>query len=75
MISPIPFWPSFEPWAKLTPVQVSDQQGANPERRRLPFGSGVEFLVRDQMFAGNQQQRRRYKSHDRRETKVIFRYW
>ena len=22
MISPIPFWPSLEPWAKLTPVQV-----------------------------------------------------
>ncbi len=22
MISPIPFWPSFEPCAKLTPVQV-----------------------------------------------------
>ena len=22
MIRPMPFWPSFEPWAKLTPVQV-----------------------------------------------------
>jgi hypothetical protein len=22
MISPMPFWPSFDPWAKLTPVQV-----------------------------------------------------
>src|ERR1700722_12343548 len=23
MISPMPFWPSFDPWKKLTPVQVS----------------------------------------------------
>jgi hypothetical protein len=22
MINPIPFWPSFDPWAKLTPVHV-----------------------------------------------------
>ena len=23
MMRPMPFWPSFEPWKKLTPVQVS----------------------------------------------------
>ena len=35
MIRPMPFWPSFEPWAKETPVQVSTS------RPRIHHGGGV----------------------------------
>src|SRR5215472_12660337 len=35
MIRPMPFWPSFEPCAKLTPVQVSTR------RPRIHHGGGV----------------------------------
>ena len=35
MIRPMPFWPSFEPWAKLTPVQVKIS------RPRIHKGGGV----------------------------------
>jgi hypothetical protein len=34
MINPMPFWPSFEPWAKLTPVHVSTS------RPRIHHGGG-----------------------------------
>src|SRR5262245_62705289 len=38
MMSPMPFCPSFEPWAKLTPVQVktSRQRRASDERAGEP---------------------------------------
>ncbi len=35
MIKPMPFWPSFEPWAKLTPVQV------RISRQRIQNGGGL----------------------------------
>jgi hypothetical protein len=35
MIRPMPFWPSFEPCAKLTPVQVSTRMA------RIHKGGGV----------------------------------
>jgi len=34
MIRPMPFWPSFDPWAKLTPVQVRSR------RARIQNGGG-----------------------------------
>ena len=34
MMRPMPFWPSLEPWAKLTPVQVSTS------RPRIQNGGG-----------------------------------
>ena len=45
MIRPMPFWPSFEPCAKLTPVQVRIRMLADPQRRRrgalrLAYSSG-----------------------------------
>ena len=46
MIRPMPFWPSFEPCAKLTPVQVSTSSRADPERRRRrAFGRAIERRV------------------------------
>src|SRR3984885_8242440 len=38
MRSPIPFWPSLEPWAKLTPVQV------RTSRPRIQNGGGASPL-------------------------------
>src|SRR6201992_3022726 len=38
MMSPIPFWPSLEPWAKLTPVQV------RTSRPRIQKGGGASPL-------------------------------
>ena len=35
MISPMPFWPSFEPWANDTPVHVKISQ------RRIHSGGGL----------------------------------
>ena len=43
MMRPMPFWPSLDPWKKLTPVQVSDHESADRERRRrVVFGRFVE---------------------------------
>ena len=59
MIRPMPFWPSFEPCAKLTPVQVRIRT-ADPQRRRRGA-----FRLRDtapgcaiSSFERQQQQRR-----------------
>ena len=41
MMSPIPFWPSLEPWAKLTPVQVSTSRPRIQSGGRLSL-SGAE---------------------------------
>ena len=45
MIKPMPFWPSFEPWKKLTPVQVRIskpriQNGGGS----VPSGASYNFL-------------------------------
>src|SRR5579863_4466710 len=37
MINPMPFWPSFDPWPKLTPVQV------RTSRPRIHSGGAVSF--------------------------------
>ena len=43
---PMPFWPSLEPWAKLTPVQVQHQQSPDPQWRRcVTFRRLEEFAV------------------------------
>jgi len=40
MINPMPFCPSFEPWKKLTPVQVStSKQRIQNGGGSLPFGA------------------------------------
>ena len=59
MIRPMPFWPSFEPWAKDTPVQVKISRprihsGGGSLRLRL----GVELRLADQELHDQQQQRR-----------------
>src|ERR1017187_2560452 len=38
MMRPIPFWPSLEPWEKLTPVQVRTR------RARMGHGGGAAFF-------------------------------
>jgi hypothetical protein len=39
-MSPMPFWPSFEPWAKLTPVQVNTSSARiQPGGGALPSGA------------------------------------
>src|SRR6516164_7600 len=57
MMSPIPFWPSFEPWKKLTPVQVrirspriqlgggSAPSGARQGRLLLGYANKITKLV------------------------------
>jgi hypothetical protein len=55
----MPFWPSFEPWAKLTPVHVRNQQAADPPRRRLlADGRLVERRNADKELGEKQQQSR-----------------
>ena len=40
MIRPMPFWPSLEPWAKLTPVQVKISRARiHSGGGWLPFGA------------------------------------
>src|SRR5919204_2943746 len=54
MISPIPFCPSFEPWAKLTPVQVKIS------RPRIHHaGAGTAAHLQDQLYGqqGNYAER------------------
>jgi hypothetical protein len=54
MMSPIPFWPSFEPWAKETPVQVRirrlliHQGGWIVAFRRLVEGRVANQCLEDQ---------------------------
>src|SRR5436190_12972318 len=52
MISPIPFCPSFEPCAKLTPVQVSTNRdrtqkggGSGPSGARYRAGTGISHFA------------------------------
>ena len=51
MMRPTPFWPSFDPCAKLTPVHVGDQDRADPDRRRLrpPAGAWKSVSVADEL--------------------------
>src|SRR5215471_8360801 len=51
MMRPIPFWPSFEPWKKLTPVQVRIRR-----RRRRALGRRVELGERQNHFREEKQQ-------------------
>ena len=49
MIRPMPFWPSFEPWAKETPVQVSTRMPRIHRAAALVLRAArVEFRVLDQ---------------------------
>ena len=41
MMSPIPFWPSFEPWAKLTPVQARTSSARTPSGGGRSVGAGA----------------------------------
>ena len=45
MISPIPFWPSFEPCARLTPPQVVSSLGRSVPAQRLSPSPGVDPAV------------------------------
>ena len=50
MMSPMPFCPSFEPWAKLTPVHVRRSRPRIQNGGGGPLGRLVERLVRDDDF-------------------------
>ena len=67
-MSPIPFCPSFEPCAKLTPVHVKRS------RHRIqngggwgPFRRGVQALVRDDRLGDEKEQRGGDEADDGRE--------
>jgi hypothetical protein len=42
MISPMPFWPSLEPWKKLTSVQVKIRIPRIHQGWLIALGLGVE---------------------------------
>ena len=46
MMRPMPFWPSLEPWAKLTPEQVKISSA------RIGHGGGVCALGRGEEHIG-----------------------
>jgi len=50
----MPFWPSFEPWAKLTPRACKYQERANPFRSgALPSGAWNNAGLRSTAFASS----------------------
>ena len=58
MIKPMPFWPSLEPCANDTPVQVSTSNPRIHHGGGFPaFGRFVQFLVFHQCAQRQQQQR------------------
>ena len=72
MIRPMPFCPSLEPCAKLTPVQVSDQDAADPQRRRLvAFGLFIELRIAHDELQHQQQERRDAEAEQRREQQRV----
>ena len=57
MMRPMPFWPSFEPCAKLTPVQVRiSSPRIQKRRRRRPFGLVIELRRCGSAACSDQQQ-------------------
>ena len=64
---PIPFWPSFDPWKKLTPVQVSTISARIREWRRLVvFGRLVKRGVFDKALGNDHEQGSKAKAQDGR---------
>ena len=53
-MSPMPFWPSFEPCAKLTPVQVSiNSSRIGHGGGSSPTGGSNSALLRTRAFINN----------------------
>ncbi len=68
----MPFWPSLEPCAKLTPVQVGDQDAADPPAGRLvAFGRGIQRRIADDELQHQQQDRRHAEAEQRREQQRV----
>ena len=63
MINPMPFWPSFEPCAKLTPVQVSTSSprihggGVSAQAGALRHGISKALLEADPNLRGELKRR------------------
>src|SRR5580704_8526180 len=54
MMRPMPFWPSFEPWAKDTPPQVRMRRPRiHPGGAALPLGSWYRAWLRTSAFKTN----------------------
>ena len=72
MIRPMPFWPSFEPCANDTPVQVSTSR---PRIHHgggvLPLGASYSCLVLDERAQRQQQQRGEDEADQRRQQQRI----
>ena len=63
MTRPIPFWPSFDPWARLTPVQVSSNVPLDPAGRRLvAFGGLIKLGAFTSFLSRSKQARRKGRS-------------
>ena len=59
MIRPMPFWPSFEPWQKLTPVQVRIRMPRiHSGGGLLPSGAAYSAGLRTLQLQDQQQDRR-----------------
>ena len=69
---PMPFWPSLEPWANDTPVQVGDERAADPPRRRLiALRRLIERRIADDELQRQEQQGSGDKAEQRREQQRV----